>query len=229
MPTQTNSLTEQIEDKILQYIKEKDLKIGEKVPTEKELTTAFNVGRSSLREAISKLASRGVLETRRGSGTYVKNLIPIDLDPLRLGFIKNKLDLAMDFIVVRLLIEPEMASIAARKATNNQKIEIKNLCDKVEEKILSGENHLEFDAEFHTAISRYSQNKVMENLIPLISTSVSTLIDVTNRKLLKETIYSHRLISDAIIRGDELGAKNAMVIHLDYNRQLILKKMSEKQ
>jgi DNA-binding FadR family transcriptional regulator len=227
MQSHATSLTNQIEDKILQYIKDNNLDIGDKLPTEKELTSFFNIGRSSLREAISKLDTREVLETRRGSGTYVKNLIPIDLDPLRVGLIKNKLQLAMDFIAVRLLIEPEMASIAAKKATNEQKIEIKNLCDKVEEYIENKQNHLEFDKEFHTAIARYSQNKVMENLIPLINSSVTTLIDVTDRKLLKETIYSHRLISDAIIRGDELGAKNAMIIHLDYNRQLILTKMKE--
>jgi DNA-binding FadR family transcriptional regulator len=191
------------------------------------LTLLFNVGRSSLREAISKLASREVLETRRGSGTYVKNLIPIDLDPLRVGFITNKLQLAMDFIAVRLLIEPEMASVAAKKATENQKMEIQSLCNKVEECINNGQNHLDFDVEFHKAIARYTQNKVMENLIPLINSSVSTLIDVTNRKLLSETVYSHRLISEAIIRGDETGAKNAMIIHLDYNRQFILKEMSK--
>ena len=227
MQLQTNSLTSQIENKILKYIEANNLNIGDKLPTEKELTLLFKVGRSSLREAISKLSSREVLETRRGSGTYVKNLIPIDLDPLRVGFVTNKLQLAMDFIAVRLLIEPEMASVAAKKATESQKLEIQRLCDKVEECIKKGEDHLDFDVEFHKAIARYTQNKVMENLIPLINSSVSTLIDVTNRKLLSETVYSHRLISEAIIRGDETGAKNAMIIHLDYNRQFILKEMTK--
>ncbi|MGH4038157.1 MAG: FadR/GntR family transcriptional regulator [Sphaerochaeta sp.] len=227
MQTQANSLTNQIEEKILQYIKDEELKIGDKLPTEKELTSLFNVGRSSLREALSKLDSRDVLETRRGSGTYVKNLIPIDLDPLRLGYVKDKLELAMDFIVVRLLIEPEMAALAAKNATKEQKLDVIALCDKIEECIKSGVNHLDYDIEFHSAIARYSQNKIIENLIPLIHSSVSTLIDVTNRKLLSETVYSHRLISDSIMRGDELGAKNAMIMHLDYNRQLILKKIDE--
>lgn len=228
MKLKINSLTNQVESKILDYIKDNNLEVGDKLPTEKELTILFNVGRSSLREAISKLSSREVLETRRGSGTYIKNLIPIDLDPLRVGFVENKLDLAMDFITVRLLIEPEMAALAAKNATSEQKIEIKDLCDKVEESINKGHNHLDFDIKFHSAIARYSQNKVIENLIPLINSSVSTLIDVTNRRLLKETIYSHRLISDAIISGDELGAKNAMIIHLDYNRQFILTEKNKK-
>lgn len=228
MKLKINSLTNQVESKILDYIKDNNLEVGDKLPTEKELTILFNVGRSSLREAISKLSSREVLETRRGSGTYIKNLIPIDLDPLRVGFVENKLDLAMDFITVRLLIEPEMAALAAKNATSEQKIEIKDLCDKVEESINKGQNHLDFDIKFHSAIARYSQNKVIENLIPLINSSVSTLIDVTNRRLLKETIYSHRLISDAIISGDELGAKNAMIIHLDYNRQFILTEKNKK-
>lgn len=228
MKLKINSLTNQVESKILDFIKDNNLEVGDKLPTEKELTILFNVGRSSLREAISKLSSREVLETRRGSGTYIKNLIPIDLDPLRVGFVENKLDLAMDFITVRLLIEPEMAALAAKNATSEQKIEIKDLCDKVEESINKGQNHLDFDIKFHSAIARYSQNKVIENLIPLINSSVSTLIDVTNRRLLKETIYSHRLISDAIISSDELGAKNAMIIHLDYNRQFILTEMNKK-
>lgn len=228
MPNNFTPLSNQIEEKLLEYIKENNLQPGDKLPTEKDMKELFQIGRSSLREAISRLVTRNVLETKQGSGTYVKNQIPPDLDPLGTRFFEDKLELAMDFISVRLLIEPEMAALAAKKATQEQKKEIENLCNKVEEKIRKGENHMEFDIEFHTAIARYSQNKVIENLVPLINSSVATLIDVTNRTLLKETISSHRQIVQTIMDKDELGAKNAMIIHLEYNRRAIVKRIKEK-
>lgn len=228
MPNNNNPLSNQVEESLLVYIKENNLVEGSKLPSEKVMKEIFKVGRSSLREAISRLVTRDVLETVQGSGTYVKNQIPPDQDPLGMRFFPDKLELGMDFISVRLMLEPSIAAITAQKATEQQKKEILELCDKVEQTIIKGENHLEFDKEFHSTIARYSQNKVVENLIPLIHSSVAAMITVTNRTLGEETISSHRMITEAIIDGDSIGAKNAMIFHLDCNRRELLKMIKAK-
>ena len=71
-------LAEQVEEQLYEYITKLPLKAGDKLPNEFKLAEMFGVGRSTVREAVKLLVSRNVLETRRGSGTYVKDLVPTD-------------------------------------------------------------------------------------------------------------------------------------------------------
>ena len=110
-------LAEQVEEQIYRYILDTPLEIGAKLPNEFELGELFGVGRSTIREAVKLLASRGVLEVRRGSGTYVINKTPADLDPLGLQGLGDRMSLALDLADVRILLEPGIAEMAARNAT----------------------------------------------------------------------------------------------------------------
>ena len=110
-------LAEQVEEQIYEYITQQDLKSGERLPNEFKLAEKFGVGRSTIREAVKLLVSRGVLETRRGSGTYVQNLVPSDLDPLNLRNVEDKVALAMELVDLRIILEPGIAELSAYNAT----------------------------------------------------------------------------------------------------------------
>ena len=69
----------------------------------------------------------------------------------------------------------------------------------------------------------------MEALIPVILTAITTFANLTNRKLLRETIDTHREITNAILRGDSMGVKCAMIMHLTYNRRMLLEMSKEKE
>ena len=73
------------EDELMKYILQEPVEPGKKIPNEFELAERFGVGRSTIREAVKGLVSRGILEVRRGSGTYVINTNSIDVDPLGFG------------------------------------------------------------------------------------------------------------------------------------------------
>lgn len=88
---------------------------------------------------------------------------------------------------------------------------------------MEGKNHIQKDMEFHEAIAKCSGNKVVETLIPVILTAITTFANLTYRKLQKETIETHREITNAILRGDSMGAKCAVIMHLTYNRQTLIK------
>lgn len=75
-------LGSQIEDSLMEYILNEPVAIGEKLPNEFELAEKFGVGRSTIREAVKSLVSKGVLEVRRGSGTYVVSTSSLEEDPL---------------------------------------------------------------------------------------------------------------------------------------------------
>ena len=215
-------LAEQVEDRIYHYILDKPLNPGDKLPNEFELGELFGVGRSTIREAVKLLSSKGIVEVRRGSGTYVVTIVPVT-DPLGLRAVQDKNALALDLVNVRLLLEPGIAEMAANQATAEDIVRMNNLCDRVEYKIKAGEHYIEDDIAFHTCIAESSKNLVVGQLIPVIDTAVMMFVNVTHKKLTEETILTHRMITEAIARHDPIGARSAMVMHLNFNRNCIRK------
>ncbi len=214
-------LAEQVQEQIYQYILDSHFRPGQKLPNEFELGERFGVGRSTVREAVKLLVSRGVLEVRRGSGTYVVSTTPLDMDPLGLLAIEDKASLAMDLADVRILLEPGIAEMAALHASSEDIQNLSRLCSLVEEKIRAGENYIEDDIAFHTCIARCSKNKVVEQLIPIIDTAVLMFVNITHKKLTEETIMTHKAVVEAISQRDPLGARSAMMMHMTFNRNLI--------
>ena len=120
------------------------------------------------------------------------------------------------------LTVPEIAALASEYASEEEKAQLESLCDQVERQYTAGINHIKKDIEFHTCIAKCSRNRVVEILIPLINSSVSTFATLTRRQLMKETIETHRAVTNAILKGDSVGARCAMIMHLTYNRQKLL-------
>ncbi len=215
------SLPEQTAEKIILFIKENNLKVEDKIPNEFELGEILNVGRSTIREAVRILVSRNILEIKRGSGTFIASNTGVNEDPLGLVFEDDKFKLAKDLLEVRLILEPEIAAIAASSATDENILEINALCQKVEDLINSGEDHMPTDVMFHEAIAKCTGNDVIKKLIPIINSSVTVFANITNRKLKDETIVSHRAIAEAISKRNPTDAKYAMMLHLLYNKNKI--------
>ena len=182
------TLGQQTEDKLMKYILDNQVAIGEKIPNEFELTEIFSVGRSTIREAVKGLVSRGVLEIRRGDGTYVVSTVYMENDVLGFGKIKDRYQLALDLFDVRLMIEPEIVTWACRKATKEQIIKLRELCNEVEMLYKQGHNHIQKDIEFHSYLAKISGNMVVERLIPAINTSVVIFANITYRSLMQETL-----------------------------------------
>lgn len=214
-------LGSQVEEDLMDYILHEPVKIGTKIPNEYDLAEMFGVGRSTVREAVKSLVSKGILEIRRGDGTYVISTSTLVEDPLGLARLGDKYKLALELLDVRMMLEPEIAAMACENITPEEKVQLVKLCDEVEELYLSGKNHAKKDVELHTCIARCSRNRVVEVLIPIINTAVLTFVNLTQRQLMKETLETHRAITNAIVKGDPAGAKYAMNMHLTYNRQRI--------
>lgn len=223
------SLGARTEDELMKYILQKPVELGQKIPNEFELAERFGVGRSTIREAVKGLISRGILEVRRGSGTYVINTNSVEVDPLGFGKIEDKYKLALNLFEVRLMIEPEIAALACRNASEEELKELKRLCDETEHLYRSSRNHVSKDIEFHTCIARCSKNQVVETLLPIINTAVYTFANLTHHMLMEETIKTHRAVTDAILHRDSVGAKCAMMMHLTYNRQTIMQILEERE
>ncbi|RST98028.1 hypothetical protein CBF35_01465 [Vagococcus salmoninarum] len=195
--------------------------VGERLANEFELAEELKVGRNTIREAIKLLASKNIVEIRRGKGTFVSERPGLIDDPLGLSFLSNQAFLSADLLEVRQIIEPAIAKLAARNRTSENIEEMLASCLAVEEAIALGKNHTEEDMLFHTAIAKGTQNQVIPNLIPIIHSSISAFIEETNNVLKQETITTHREILAAIKSGSEEQAEEAMKEHLRINAELI--------
>lgn len=213
------SLAQQVANKIESLIKEQRYKTGDKLPNEFELATELTVGRGTIREAIKLLAARNVVVIQRGKGTFVSKTPGITEDPLGLSFISDKKRLSSDLMDVRVMIEPEIAKLAAENATSEEVEQMEKICDEIETLIHANQNHETKDIELHSAIAKSSKNVVVPSLIPIIQTAISLFINLTNRSLKEETIETHRQIVEAIKNKDGEAAKKAMQRHLGYNKE----------
>ena len=149
---ESRSLAEQAADKIEQMIIENQWNPGDKLPNEMDMVEKLGVGRGTIREAIKILESRNVVEIRRGKGTFVCNDIGKIGDPLGFRFASDKKKLAEDLSDFRAMLEPQIAKIAAQKATDKDIEDLQRLCDEVESMICNGENYSERDIELHKKI-----------------------------------------------------------------------------
>ena len=210
-----------IADKIIDLIESKELLPGERLPSEQELMKELNVGRGTIREAIKSLVSRNIVEIRRGVGTFVAEKTGVVEDPLGFSFINNKNKLVKDSMDVRLLLEPSIAKWAARNATDSEILEIIELSHKIEIAILNDEDYSDLDVEFHTKIANSSRNLVVENLIPILTTNIRSLIDVTHAVLKEYTILSHKKIANAIKERDEELAEQLMKEPIEINQKYL--------
>lgn len=214
-------LSEQMAEKIIHYILENNLDVGDKIPNEFELGEILGAGRSTIREAVRILASRNILVIKQGAGTYVADNTGVSDDPLGLIFARDKYKLAQDLFQVRMILEPEIAAIAANVASDEEIEKIFYHCDRVEAMIKRDENHMLEDVKFHEAIARCTDNMVIGKLIPIINTSVAVFANITDRQLKEETIITHRAIANAIAEHNPTDAKHAMTMHMLYNKNKI--------
>lgn len=215
------TLPERAADQVISMIVDGTFKPGDKLPGEYDLAQRLNVGRSTVREAIKSLVSQNILEVRRGNGTFVKERTGVVDDPLGFRFAPDKLKLGLDLCEIRLMIEPDIASIAAQKATEQEMDQMQAACDQVKTMIRRGENHMECDVEFHTMLARCTRNSVIYTLIPIINQAIPYFINITRRELVEQTIETHQQVLDAVRVRDGHAAAEAMRRHLEYNRRNI--------
>jgi DNA-binding FadR family transcriptional regulator len=216
------SLTEQVAQKISGMIADHHLQIGNKLPNEFKLAEFLNVGRGTVREAIKLLVSRNVLVIQRGKGTFVTNNPGVVNDPLGFEYIQNKFKLALDLLEIRLIVEPELASMAATRGSEDDFAEISQLCDRVQSLIQNSLPYEKEDMALHTRIARSTQNHVAPHLIPIICQSIGVIIELTHYSRGHGAIEEHPKIVSAIINRRPDDARQCMWNHLHYNQEKML-------
>lgn len=220
-------LPQRVADQITEMIADRQLQAGDKLPNEFDMASQLNVGRGTIREAVKILVSRNVVEIRRGSGTFVCDNPGVLEDPFGFAFVEDKQKLALDLCEFRMVVEPEMAAMAAERATEEEIMKMEEAAREVEELCIQNKDHMQKDIIFHELIAQGTKNQVMPNIIPVIQSAIGLFITVTDSSLKNETVETHRMVMDAIKAHDPKAAKEAMMKHLESNRDGIIKAVKE--
>ena len=217
MGTQTKTLAEQVADGIMNLIQETPYKAGDKLPTEKELCERTGAGRNTVREALKILASRNVLEIRQGAGTFVSEKQGIPDDPLGFSMVNDHVKLTKDLLQVRIMLEPQIAALAAQCAKEHEIKELEEILEEMEAAMKKREDYSELDTKFHTKIAQCTHNIVMENLLPVIGKGVAVFAREVAQTEYDRTWISHRKIFFYIRDHKPFEAEMEMQYHLLYN------------
>ena len=212
------ALSEMIADDILYMINvEKRFKDTGRLPNENDFAKELNVNRATLREAIRILATNGVLEIRRGVGTFIKEYSAEKAEKLTgvSAFTDNNVDIR-DLYEMRIVIEPEAAFYATERATETEMKNILHYGQVLDQKLIDNSERALEEQNFHKAIAKATHNMYMNKLIPALLQVIYIAVKVTqnNSELRVETIRDHRLIMDFMSQRDAEGAKTAMRLHM---------------
>ena len=215
--------SQEVASHIKELIRDEKLKPGEKLPNELELCSLFSVSRPTIREAVKILISQGIIEIRRGKGTYVTEVPGIAQDPLGLDFITTP-NLRLDIIEARLLIEPGAARLAAQKADSSDIAKIAASVKAMEEVVYRHKVEINAELDFHRSIAEATRNPVIMRIIPIIMESIEKTYHDAPRTSEdhRHAFEEHKVVYDAIAAHDPDRSFDAMQRHLEasYKRTL---------
>jgi len=204
-----------------------ELKPGDMLPPERELVQMFRVSRSSIRDAIRRLETVGLLEPRQGVGTVVRDVSADAVIAAVAGVLLQKRKVVHELLDVRMIIEPALARRAALHATPEQIAEMQGILDRQEEKLSKGELATEEDTNFHYTIALAADNSVMLKLTHVLMDSLRELrersLEMGGRQA--KSLAAHHRVLAAIKQRDAASAEEAMRRHLLEVEKLILQKL----
>ena len=212
-------LVDRVVDEIQKLILNGQLKPGMKLPPERELADEIGVSRPVVREAVSILVAKGLLETKRGVGTIVRNMTRDQIvEPFNL-LMKIRVGGGVTFeqlYQVRSILEVKNAELAASEATDDDIIALRQVMADME---ANQDDMVVFavkDTDFHQLLAHATHNPVLELLTGVIR-------DLLEEYIVRVTVYLdpsrdvlpfHQRILDAVAAKDVEGARQAMEAHL---------------
>lgn len=219
-PLDRRKVYEQVAEQLLAQIGSGHLRPGDGLPSERELTETFAVGRSSIREALRMLESQGVIASANG-GTFVVADAASPLNSsLRLVFALDDQADVHDLFELRRIIDCEGAALAAERHTSEHLAALDAATDEMAAALAANgrdERFIEADVRFHLGIAEATGNRLLLH-------SVQAVRDVVAQALLavvhvphspESAIVEHRAVRNAIASGDAAAARQAMRNHLD--------------
>ncbi len=220
-------LYEKVVDKMLDLIASNNWGPGYRLPPERELADAFGVSRTVVREAVKALEARGVLEAATSSGVYVR---AADSSMFSRPFqtylqLSNRKGVNVRLAELRRILEVEIAALAAERATPEQRLKLRELCQEMRASAAAPKMLAELDFRLHTQLAEATQNDLFGVLIAPLMEQLHDLFTYAwegyGQRPVEPIFQQHEALVAAVEKGDADGARRAMAAHMAYSQEVI--------
>lgn len=219
-------LYERVVGKVLELISSGAWKSGYRLPPERELSEAFGVSRTVVREAVKALEARGVLESSTGSGMSVRqadfNIVSQSLQTYMQ--LANRDDFEIRLNEVRRVLEVEMVALAAARRTSEQLVQLHQICQQMRAQGNTAKQMAELDFRLHVTLAEATQNDLFKVLLAPLINQLREQIILTWEDFprpVNDVFDQHEAIVSAVENGDADAARQSMMKHLIYSRQVL--------
>ncbi|WP_240546228.1 FadR/GntR family transcriptional regulator [Paenibacillus artemisiicola] len=197
---------EQVSQEIQNYIQEKELAEGDKLPSVEEMTHMFGVGRSSLREALRSLEALDVIQVENGKGIFVR-----DVNTFRfMGKVKieRERNFLLDTLEVRRALEGQAVRLAAKRISDKQVAEIEAVLAEYKRQKEAGLDTSQIDLTFHQLVIKATGNHVLQSVLDSFSVMYERFFNepMGDKQLFDDTYPYHITMFDAIKTHNTEGA-----------------------
>jgi GntR family transcriptional repressor for pyruvate dehydrogenase complex len=218
------NLSDIVIEKIKAAIRNGDLKPGDRIPSHDELCKRWGISRTTIREALNKLESVGILTKYQGRGTYINDITPENMiSSADFGTLLDRSGV-LQLLEARKLVETAIVGLSAQRRTEAELVALGELLEELEQANREN-NHVHYskaDHEFHLYISKISKNQFLEVMMRNISEplaiqqmEVISLKQDDQVRISEESQQFHRKIFAAIQEGDTEKARQSMELHLE--------------
>ena len=213
------SLSDKVTEQITEAIISRQVRPGERLPSERELGARFNVSRTVIREAVRSLVARGLVRVTSGRGVEVSEVGSGNVAASMKLLVRGYEGLDYEKVnEVRSAVEVQTAGLAARRARPEDLEQLRQLCDAHQASLDQGDAVAasEFDFQFHHQLTRASGNEL---LIAMLYSISDVLREVRHQAMVQphvseDGLKAHRRILKAVSAGDPKAARDAMARHL---------------
>jgi GntR family transcriptional regulator, transcriptional repressor for pyruvate dehydrogenase complex len=211
-------LADRVADAIAAEIRSGRIAPGDRLPTEAVLVTQFAVSRTVVRESVSRLKSIGLVDSRQGSGVYVKapGFSPLNFDA---SYAASK-QAVIQIVEVRRALEAEVAALAAQRRTAADVKRIKQSIAALAKATLAGADGVDEDVRYHRAIADAARNPFLIGTLEYLgqfqrgATRVTRANEARRADFARQVREEHEAIAHAIEAGDAAAARKAAARHM---------------
>ncbi|MDD3268387.1 MAG: FadR/GntR family transcriptional regulator [Syntrophomonadaceae bacterium] len=220
-PIKTKKIYEEIMEQLKDMISSGELKPGEKLPSEREMSDSLGVSRASVREALTALEALGILEIRPGEGTFVRETsVSRIFEPLAMVLAVER-NPGVQMMEVRRILETEAAALAAMRASEEHLKNIDEILDKMKNSDRIPEA-VDYDLKFHYSIAEASQNTILVRMMNTVADLMHHAFRSNREKFYADpvkgqrTIHEHEAIAAAIRARNPGLAREKMLEHINH-------------
>ncbi|BBH24747.1 HTH-type transcriptional regulator LutR [Paenibacillus baekrokdamisoli] len=207
---------------ILSQIEQGQIVPGQKLPSVVDLSISFGVGRSTIREALSALKAMGWVDVRHGGGTFVKKILPSDVQP-GAGDPFLGAESVREILEVRKVLEVGTVALAADRRNKDDLNKLQTILTRMELAMINNDTYdgERADVEFHSAIAAASHNSLLIQLMDSLTQRLTETIGKTrelwfyeDKSSASRLLEEHKNIYEAIAHGDKSRAVELIEAHL---------------